>query len=71
MAEAQGATLDSSISPVEQRKAQAAERAQKARRRQDLELQREHILGQRTSNPYRRTALATALAEIESQLEIL
>jgi hypothetical protein len=71
MAEAQGAILESSISPEDQRKALAAERAQKARRRQELELQREHILGQRTSNPYRRTALVTALAEIESQLDTL
>jgi hypothetical protein len=42
--------------------------AENKRRRQALELQRERILSERTSNPHRRTALATALADIEEKL---
>ena len=42
--------------------------AESKRRRQALELQRERILSERTSNPHRRTALATALADIEEKL---
>jgi hypothetical protein len=46
-----------------------AAHADHQRRRQALELQRERILDERTSNPHRRAALAAALAEIEDQLE--
>ncbi|MBV8630196.1 MAG: hypothetical protein JOZ83_04680 [Silvibacterium sp.] len=49
-------------------KVQAAAQAQEQRRRQALELQRERILDERTSNPHRRAALTAALAEIEEQL---
>ena len=42
--------------------------AEKQRKRQSLELQREQILNERTSNPHRRAALQAALAEIEEQL---
>lgn len=49
-------------------KVEVAEEAAKKRKRQELELQREHILSQRTSNPHRRTALETALADIEEKL---
>ena len=42
--------------------------AEKKRRHRELELQRERILAERTSNPYRRTALAAALEEIEVKL---
>jgi hypothetical protein len=45
----------------------AAEAARK-RHRQELELQRERILDERTSNPHRRAALAAALTEIEARL---
>ena len=45
-----------------------AARAEGERRRQALELQRERILDERTSNPHRRAALAAALADIEEQL---
>jgi len=41
------------------------------RERQALELQRERILDERTSNPIRRQALEAALAEIEAKLEKL
>jgi hypothetical protein len=42
--------------------------AERKRRRQDLELQRERILSERTSSPHRRTALAAALIDIEEKL---
>lgn len=43
--------------------------AQHQRERQELELQRERVLSERTSNPNRRAALAAALADIEKKLE--
>lgn len=43
--------------------------ANKQRQRQALELQRERILDERTSNPIRRAALEAALADIESRLK--
>ena len=49
----------------------AAESAQLARRRQELELQRERILSERTASPVRRAALQAALEEIESRLKAL
>ena len=47
----------------------AAAKADEQRRRQALELQRERILDERTSNPHRRAALAAALAEVEDLLD--
>ena len=44
------------------------EEAERKRRRQALELQRERILSERTSNPHRRSALENALADIEEKL---
>ena len=49
----------------------AAEAAERKRQRQALELQRERILSERTSNPHRRSALAIALADIEEKLSEL
>jgi hypothetical protein len=46
----------------------AAAQAVRARERQALELQRERILDERTSNPIRRNALEAALSEIEAKL---
>ncbi|HEX5234042.1 MAG TPA: hypothetical protein VFW25_01795 [Silvibacterium sp.] len=43
--------------------------AQHERDRQALELQRERILDERTSNPNRRAALAAALSHIEEKLK--
>jgi hypothetical protein len=43
-------------------------RVQRERQRQALRLQKENILSQRTSNPARRAALESALAQIEAQL---
>ena len=46
-------------------------RAHVARQLQALELQRENILSQRTSNAGRRAALEAALTQIEAQIEAL
>jgi predicted DNA-binding transcriptional regulator len=45
--------------------------ADRKRRLQALELQRELVLSQRTSSPHRRSALELALATIERELEQL
>ena len=45
------------------------QKAKQARARQVLELQRERILSERTSNPNRRAALEAALADIENRLK--
>ena len=45
--------------------------AEKKRKRQALELQRERVLSERTSSAHRRAALANALAEIEEKLSEL
>ena len=55
----------------DQRRLAEQVRAQRERRKQSLDLQRESILSQRTSNPGRRSALEAALKEIESQLATL
>lgn len=44
------------------------QRAQRLRQKQALNLQRENILSQRTSNPARRAALEAALQQIEAQI---
>jgi hypothetical protein len=48
-----------------------AHEAERTRRRQSLELQRECVLSERTSSPFRRTALVDALADIEEKLVAL
>jgi len=55
----------------EGRRQAAKQHAEKKRQLQTLKLQREHILSQKTSNPARRTALASALAEVEAQIAVL
>ena len=45
--------------------------AELKRRLQGLEMQRERVLSERTSNPHRRSALELALATIERELEQL
>jgi hypothetical protein len=54
--------------PKPDRAAIHAQEAERTRQRQDLELQRERVLSERTSSPYRRKALANALADIEEKL---
>jgi hypothetical protein len=46
-------------------------RTERARKRQELDLQRENILSQRTSHPARRTALEAALNQIEAEIAAL
>lgn len=53
---------------LEAKRASEQERTQRARQKQSLELQRENILSQRTSNPARRAALEAALKQIEAQI---
>lgn len=67
MAESQQAVSAVESADAGKRRAEL-ERAQKARQLQELELQREHILSQRTSSPARRAALEVALADIESRI---
>ena len=45
-----------------------AQDAERRRQLRALELQRERVLSERTSNPHRRTALTNALADIEEKL---
>lgn len=45
--------------------------ADRKRRIQSLEMQRERVLSERTSSPHRRSALELALATIERELEQL
>ena len=47
------------------------EEAERKRRVQALEMQRERVLSERTSSPHRRSALELALATIERELEQL
>lgn len=69
---------------VEEQQAQAAQvrearadaglvrdEAERKRRIQGLEMQRERVLSERTASPHRRSALALALATIERDLEQL
>lgn len=66
-AEAQTREQQSAPAPTGDKKGDGA----RLRARQALELQRERILDERTSNPIRRKALEAALAEIESKLAAL
>ncbi|MFP5232783.1 MAG: hypothetical protein ACLGQX_09160 [Acidobacteriota bacterium] len=67
-----GPASSSSISASEARNAELARaEAERRRRVQSLELQRERVLSERTSNPHRRSALELALATIERELEQL
>lgn len=69
-AQAQAAPAGGSTDEETKRLAQQ-KRAEKARRKQALQLQRESILSQRTSNAGRRAALEAALKVIESELAAL
>lgn len=55
----------------EDNSAAAASEAERKRRVQALEMQRERVLSERTSSPHRRSALELALATIERELEQL
>ena len=58
---ASGAVLDA-------KRQDGLEQAKRARQIQELDLQRERILSERTSSPVRRAALEAALADIESRI---
>ena len=53
---------------LEAKKQDGLELAKRARQQQELDLQRERILSERTSSPVRRAALEAALADIESRI---
>ena len=55
----------------EERRAAELQRTTRERQLQALNLQRENILSQKTSNPGRRAALEGALAHIEAQIQTL
>jgi hypothetical protein len=55
----------------EKRRLAALKQAERERQKQTLNLQREHILSQRTSHPARRASLEAALAQIESQISAM
>ncbi len=70
MAASQSQSANFSGSAKDLRK-QQVDKAHIARQLQALNLQKENILSQRTSNAGRRAALEAALAQIEAQIEAL
>ena len=68
MASQQSAPVHLGFVNEETRRAAEFERTQRLRQKQALNLQKENILSQRTSNPVRRSALEAALREIEAQI---
>ena len=71
MASSQGiaaAPLEVHFVNLEAKREAEQQRAQRLRQKQALNLQRENILSQRTSNPARRSALEAALRQIEAQI---
>jgi hypothetical protein len=67
--EAQQAEQQAQAAPSEPSTADPrADEAERKRKLQSLQLQRERILSERTSSPHRRTALTNALADIEEKL---
>lgn len=65
------ATSDVQANRVEEGTLTPQEQADRKRRMQALELQRERVLSERTSSPHRRSALELALADIEEKLSEL
>jgi hypothetical protein len=63
--------LGEGLMTEEARRLAAQENAANQRQKQSLNLQRENILSQRTSNPSRRAALEAALELIETQIRAL
>jgi hypothetical protein len=66
-----GSNSGSGLMSEEERRAADQKRAARERQRQALNLQRENILSQKTSNPGRRAALEAALAHVEAQLQAM
>jgi len=69
--EAPAADSSNRMVTEEERRAAELQRTTRERQIQALNLQRENILSQRTSNPGRRAALESALAHIEAQIQSL
>jgi hypothetical protein len=69
--EQQAAAATPKSAPGETSAAERAAEAERKRRVQALEMQRERVLSERTSSPHRRSALELALATIEFELEQL
>lgn len=65
------ATSDVQADRAEEGTLTPQEQADRKRRMQALELQRERVLSERTSSPHRRSALELALADIEEKLSEL
>jgi hypothetical protein len=64
----QYAPVHHGVSLADKKREAEHQRAQRLRQKQALNLQRENILSQRTSNPARRSALEAALRQIEAQI---
>ena len=62
------AGADNEFVSEDQRRAADQVRTVRERQKQALNLQRENILSQRTSNPARRAALEAALTQVEAQI---
>jgi hypothetical protein len=60
--------FDSGFVSEDARRVAEQHRTVRERQKQALNLQRENILSQKTSNPLRREALENALAQIEAQI---
>ena len=69
--EQQAQQAQSSTAKPEGEPGDAATVADRKRRIQSLEMQRERVLSERTSSPHRRSAPELALATIERELEQL
>ncbi len=59
---------DARFGKEEVRRVAETQRTHRERQKQALNLQKENILSQRTSNPARRAALEAALNQIEAQI---
>ena len=68
--QAQAAASARSSQPADSATSRESE-AERKRRVQALEMQRERVLSERTASPHRRSALELALATIERELEQL
>ena len=68
--QAQNATAETASNGRREQVDRAAQ-AERTRRLQALEMQRERVLSERTASPHRRSALELALATIERELEQL
>lgn len=69
--EEQQAAASAALTEGQNTAATARVDAERKRRVQALEMQRERVLSERTSNPHRRSALELALATIERELQEL